>query len=255
MRVKIWAVVTACVVIAVGVSAGLRLSFAQEPSDPFGPSPRVPVADNPFAAQPVAEVYQPGTAVFVPVQVDVAQYAQRQASIKSAAAALRDAKSEEARSAARKKLVDVLNNIFDEDMKKRATELQKVEDRVKKLRGLYDKRLDKQKEIVELQVKVLENEADGLGFLEDLTPRPVGWPNSSPAVAPQYSVPRPQDIYQERRINPAPLEERPTPPTAQPRPLDPPPAGGYSNSLAPPRQDAGERVDVERQPPKAIEVK
>jgi hypothetical protein len=86
--------------------------------------------------------------------------------ITAAAAAFRDATGDEAKSAVRGKLVALLDKYFDEDMKSREAELAKVEERVKKLRALFDKRAGKKQEIIDLQVKVLENEADGLGFFK-----------------------------------------------------------------------------------------
>jgi hypothetical protein len=98
--------------------------------------------------------------------------------IAAAAAAFRDAANDEAKATARKKLLDLLAKYFDEDMKAREAELKKVEDRVKKLRAQLDKRSSKKQEIIDLQVKVLENEADGLGFF-----------NNDPGGNPWFSAP------------------------------------------------------------------
>ncbi|MFO0789860.1 MAG: hypothetical protein U0805_10405 [Pirellulales bacterium] len=109
--------------------------------------------------------------------------------IDAAAAELRDATTDEAKSAARKKLTALLNKTFDEDMKGRETELKKVEERVKKLRAQYQKRIDKKQEIVDLQLKVLENEADGLGFFNTPVPGP------SPFGANPFGFPQPAGVY------------------------------------------------------------
>jgi hypothetical protein len=97
--------------------------------------------------------------------------------IQSAAKELHDAKEEEARAKAEKKLSGLLNKYFEEDMKRREEELKKVEARVKNLRALLQKRREKQEEILDLQMKVLLNEADGLGFFNNaMPPGQPGWP-------------------------------------------------------------------------------
>lgn len=53
---------------------------------------------------------------------------------------------------------------FDEDMKSRETELTKLEERLTKLRAQLDRRRKAKSEIIQLQIKVMVNEADGLGF-------------------------------------------------------------------------------------------
>jgi len=53
---------------------------------------------------------------------------------------------------------------FDEDMKVRESELSKLEERLNKLRAQLDRRRKAKGEIIQLEVKVLVNEAAGLGF-------------------------------------------------------------------------------------------
>ena len=61
-------------------------------------------------------------------------------------------------------------------MDRREEELARVEERVKKLRALLTKRASKKQEIIDLQIKVLENEADGLGFFNNAQPPgAMGW--------------------------------------------------------------------------------
>lgn len=61
-------------------------------------------------------------------------------------------------------LKEQLGKYFDDDMTQRKEELAKIEERLTKLRELLDRRRTKKQEIVDLQVKVALNEADGLGF-------------------------------------------------------------------------------------------
>jgi hypothetical protein len=84
--------------------------------------------------------------------------------IREAAAAVSQAEDEESKGEAQERLEQLLDDYFDEDMKRREDELDQVEQRVKKLRDLLQRRREKRREIVDLQVQVLLNEADGLGF-------------------------------------------------------------------------------------------
>jgi hypothetical protein len=84
--------------------------------------------------------------------------------IREAAEALSAAEDDEAKDEAQEKLSGLLNEYFEEDMKRREEELASVEKRVRQLRELLERRRDKKDDIIELQTNVLRNEADGLGF-------------------------------------------------------------------------------------------
>jgi hypothetical protein len=99
--------------------------------------------------------------------------------LRQAAAALRDAKDDAAKTAAQGQLTELLDKVFEEDMQRREQELAQVEQRTKDLRALMGRRREKKNEIVELQIKVLLNEADGLGFFNE-SPTPV--PNKTVEV-------------------------------------------------------------------------
>jgi hypothetical protein len=88
------------------------------------------------------------------------------AKIRAAAEAVRDAKDSKEKEDAQKKLADLLSKSYDEDMANREKELAQVEERLKKLRDLLERRRAKKQEIVELQTKVALNEAEGLGFYD-----------------------------------------------------------------------------------------
>ena len=90
--------------------------------------------------------------------------------IRKAAEAVRDAKGDDAKSAAQKKLADLLSKSYDEDMAQRERELKQIEERLTKLRDLLSRRRSKKQEIIDLQIKVALNEADGLGFYENERP-------------------------------------------------------------------------------------
>ena len=86
--------------------------------------------------------------------------------IHTAAAELRDAKSDEDRKAAQKKLDEALSKYFDDDMVQREKEIKQVEERVTKLRELLEHRRAGKQEIIDLEAKVALNEANGLGFYD-----------------------------------------------------------------------------------------
>lgn len=63
-----------------------------------------------------------------------------------------------------KKLRELTSQYFEEDMEIRQKELLDIQKRLEKLRAQLDRRRAKKDEIVDLQVKVAINEAEGLGF-------------------------------------------------------------------------------------------
>lgn len=88
-----------------------------------------------------------------------------QGSLRQLAASVRGAKDDAARAAATEKMQEALNGVFDADMKRREQELASIEARLKVLREQMTRRQAKKGEIIELQSRVLLNEADGLGFV------------------------------------------------------------------------------------------
>jgi hypothetical protein len=67
-------------------------------------------------------------------------------------------------------LESAVSESFDLDMKVREARLARLEERLNKLRAQLDRRRKAKADIVQLEVKVLVNEASGLGF-SDLPPR------------------------------------------------------------------------------------
>ena len=72
-----------------------------------------------------------------------------------------DKKSEEA---AAKDLKNSLNALFDERMKHRETEIEKLEKRLKDLRRKHDERMQRKNEIVDLKYKTIINKIKGFDF-------------------------------------------------------------------------------------------
>jgi hypothetical protein len=77
---------------------------------------------------------------------------------------LKRAASEEARKATLENLSQIVHEIFDEDLKRRESEVSDIRQRVSKLQALIDKRKESKDRIVDLQFKIQLNEVEGLGF-------------------------------------------------------------------------------------------
>jgi hypothetical protein len=77
---------------------------------------------------------------------------------------LREAGDEKKKAEITKQLESVVGDVFDMDLKGREAELAKLEARLKKLHEQLDRRRQARSEIIQLEVKVLVNEAAGLGF-------------------------------------------------------------------------------------------
>ena len=77
---------------------------------------------------------------------------------------LREARSDDDKQAARAALRQLLATIFANDMQAREQQAQEIEARLEKLREKYKERENAKDEIIDLQLKVLEQDADGLGF-------------------------------------------------------------------------------------------
>jgi hypothetical protein len=79
---------------------------------------------------------------------------------------------------------------FERDMENRETELTKLDERLSKLRAQLDRRRKAKTDIIQLQVKVLVNEAEGLGFSGQPL-QPGGLPRATTRSAP-YAPNTPQ---------------------------------------------------------------
>jgi hypothetical protein len=172
MNLKVSAGLLALAALAATALFHDRSSLAQVAS-PVAEAPAV-AADEPFdAPRAAAPSAGPPHAVYTtPVPADsepdpfgpAMASRQPQPSLREAAAAVRSAQDDEAREAASQRLHELLNKTFDADMERREEELAKIEQRLQALREQAARRLEKKDEIIELQTRVLINEADGLGF-------------------------------------------------------------------------------------------
>jgi hypothetical protein len=134
--------------------------------------------------------------------------------IRKAAEAVRDAKGDEAKTAAQKNLTELLSKYYDDDMVQREHELKQIEERLTKLRELLDRRRAKKQDIIDLQAKVALNEAEGLGFYDNERPAKGG--ASSFSVAMPQMEGKPNSPFVKKRLDPGPtpVPVPPAPPKA-----------------------------------------
>jgi hypothetical protein len=77
---------------------------------------------------------------------------------------LRDAADDQQKEAIKRQLSSLLEDYFQRDLQWRSSEIDSIEQRVKRLREQLEQRQQAKDEILQLQLKVLENETAGLGF-------------------------------------------------------------------------------------------
>jgi hypothetical protein len=77
---------------------------------------------------------------------------------------LRDAADDQQKETLRRQLSSILEDYFQQDLQRRTSEIDAIEQRVQRLREQLEQRQQAKDEILQLQLKVLENETAGLGF-------------------------------------------------------------------------------------------
>jgi hypothetical protein len=93
--------------------------------------------------------------------------------IRAARQAMADAKSDEEKKAARTQLRQLLADVFAQDMQTRDKQAAEIESRLSKLRQQYHDRQAAKDKIIDLQLKVIEADAAGLGFPGGDSSRPT----------------------------------------------------------------------------------
>jgi TolA-binding protein len=156
-------------VTAFGLLGGLILAgttWSQAPATVAKPVAAPPASNPNFSRYEVS----PGAGIsgYRVVQSEIGQLMHQ----------LREADDDAKKADLTKKLETAVDKQFDEDLKNRETELTKLEERLTKLRAQLDRRRKAKAEIIQLQIKVLVNEADGLGF----SGASFADPNSAPGV-------------------------------------------------------------------------
>ncbi len=126
--------------------------------------------------------------------------------------AIRSAKTEEEKQNAARLLALVLAKAFDRDLERREKEVSEIEGRVRKLRDQVEKRRKAKDEIVNLRLRTIVNEAEGLGF-----------PGSFDLERPQTPVPPAMDPFSPRPVGPVPVTPTPTEPPRESSPKFAPP--------------------------------
>ncbi len=77
---------------------------------------------------------------------------------------LRNAKDDDQKKAIQSELSGILENYFEQDLRRRSAEIASIEERVQRLKDQCEQRKQAKEEILQLQMKVLQNQAAGLGF-------------------------------------------------------------------------------------------
>jgi len=77
---------------------------------------------------------------------------------------LKSAKTDAEKTSATNEISEVLEKWFKRDLERRENQISEIETRVKKLRDQIDKRKKAKDEIINLRLKTIINEANGLGF-------------------------------------------------------------------------------------------
>ena len=120
---------------------------------------------------------------------------------------LAQAKGEQARAEALKQVREAVAHYFDEDMKRRERELTQIRERIINMESRLKKRVTAKREILELQLKLLTFEADGLGlFATDLAtvrgsyPLNPSWAPGRQMTQPTNSVAYPQPTWPESAV-------------------------------------------------------
>jgi len=159
----------AAVLAAVAV-VGVRTGWSQ---DQAGPQSKTPVGVSAgYSSSTANDSSVEAITVIKPERFAVARYV-GQSAIKRLVHELSETTDDKKKAELVKQLETAIAESFDEDLKDREGEISKLEERLTKLRTLLERRRKAKSDIVQLEVKVLTNEADGLGF-SGLSPRSRG---------------------------------------------------------------------------------
>ena len=218
-RINRWIVVGGALA-AIGI-AGVQSSRAQ--GQPARRSYQVQAADP--AAQPPGAFVE-GRRVHSYGVLTLANGQLSSSDIRKAAEAVRDAEGDDAKEKAEAHLRRLLSKRFEADMEQRQAALEEMVQRLEKLKEQFSERKEKMDDIVDLQIKVLVNEADGLGFMSNAPSTwevPLGMPtlNVDSAQNNPFAIPTPTTIVQPADATYSPATAAPTAPAADSTPATP----------------------------------
>jgi hypothetical protein len=201
------------------VAVLLQTSWAQNENPFQAPksADRIPESEFDVPARIISGATVPPTITFREATAGVGPDFQK------AVEQLRDAKDGEPKEKARAHLHDMLTEYFEKDMARRLADLKQMEERLKKLHDQLERRQTKRDEIIDLQIQVLVNQAEGLGFFSNeqtsnprasfesmywYSPRPTE-PSAPVGAASSARPARPAPVapLQERYIAPQPATE------------------------------------------------
>lgn len=137
-----------------------QLPRPYQQSDDFFDSPSIPIHMGQAMRPRTRTRTLTETYIEAVPQEEIEEARKLQASIET----LKTSQSETEKQAAAKTIQQQLKRQFDRDLKQREKELAEVEKRVLKLRQQLDKRKAAEKDIINLRLQTLVNEANGLGF-------------------------------------------------------------------------------------------
>lgn len=178
---------------------GLMSCFAVLPSvqgEPFEPAVPIEEAGLPNQGQPETApnsksesgaISLSGNDVFGEVvrgrdQRKMAEKQKLQNQIREAVKKIRETKEEELKSEVITEMEELFTKYFDQEIQQREEQLAPLEKRVKKLRDQIEKRKAAKADIIGLQLKLIEHQAEGLGFFTEpeTSSQPIyGYPGST----------------------------------------------------------------------------
>jgi len=181
-----------CAVLSLAIFGGLMFGgpgWSQQTQQP------VPQLAPPGAVYPQPNYLQSGT-TNTALGGSLSQSAQSE--IAQLVKQLGDADSSAKKGEVTKQLEAAVAKAFDQDLEDRESDLSNLEERVKKLRAQLDRRRRAKDDIIQLQIKVLVNEAEGLGFTSKPRPPAARSGGTSPAYAPQNVPTLPKPVEPKR---------------------------------------------------------
>jgi hypothetical protein len=104
--------------------------------------------------------------------------------LRDVTAKLKQAKNDDDRQAAEKLIRSALEGYFAVDFEIREREIKGIQERVANLDKLIERRRQARDQVISLQLEVLKNEADGLGFFSTSSRRSSNWSKPNPINLP-----------------------------------------------------------------------
>jgi DNA repair exonuclease SbcCD ATPase subunit len=148
-----------------GIIAAPRQPYpGSGPAAPYPGSKGYPGSSKDYPGSGTRKMRDPATSGWTLIPVDPSASAAAQGEIARLMHQLREVAEQAKKTELTKQLETAITKSFDDDMKSRETELAGLEDRLKKLKDQIERRRKAKADIIQLELKVLVNEAEGLGL-------------------------------------------------------------------------------------------